>query len=476
MEKIAQWRAVRAQSGEEIARFFPFIVDRMSGAIILQAGDPNSTNCGLAVEILSQTSAVRGEVVMQKALLAFAVALIFNSQCFAALLTPLTSFGGTDGWRAPNEVVTGDLAGTATSGQYNFLKTTSLERGIGYNPVTGNIYIASRSTSGQGVRILSGTTGADIGVLANSGTGTVTGGLITMVKVGAADDGAIYVDNAVSNVGTSSPGLKIYKWASEGAAAPTLFFNGNVAGMPGTPRVGDTMDVDGSGANTRIALGNQGGGTVPSGGYVIIDATATATAVSSFSPTAITNQTFNRGITFAGTVNDVWGRGQDQVALKETTYTLGSSVGGNSAAGPTFATAQQPIDYINIQGVPYLAVLDLVTTGTSSSSFGPIVRIYDMTTPLTPVLVATGSTVPNGTSLTNAAGLGQIVWGGSSVSGPDLVTTLYAMATNQGIQAFQFSVPLAAVPEAGAFAAVGLVGLLSAGAVWIRKWVGRATV
>jgi hypothetical protein len=34
----------------------------------------------------------------------------------------------------------------------------------------------------------------------------------------------------------------------------------------------------------------------------------------------------------------------------------------------------------------------------------------------------------------------------------------------------------AVVPEAGSFAAVGLVGLLSIGAVWIRKRVGRATV
>jgi hypothetical protein len=271
------------------------------------------------------------------------------------------------------------------------------------------------------------------------------------------------VNNLASPVTTQA--LKIYKWANESAAAPTTFFNSTITGMNGaSPRVGDQMDVKGSGANTRLVLGNQGGA-----GYVVINSAGTASPVSSFSPSAITNQTFNRGITFAETSNDVWGRGQDQVQLKETTYTFGNPVGGNSAAGPAFTSAQQSINYINLQGVPYLAILDLVAAGTSSSTFGPKVYIYDMSNPQAPVLAASGSTVPNGTALTSAGGLGQIAWGGSSIVGQDLITTLYAMAGNQGIQAFSFSVDLAVIPEAGSFAAMGMVGLLSAGAVWFKK-------
>jgi hypothetical protein len=400
---------------------------------------------------------------------AFATLLLLSisvTNSFADLvLSPLTSFGNGDGWRAPNEVVTGDGAATATGGQYNYLKTGSLERGIAYNPTTGNLLLASRSASGQSVRILNGLTGADVGGLANSGTGTVTGGTLPMVKVGVGGDGAIYVNNLTSNVGTSA--LKVYRWASETAAAPTTFFNSTVAGMAGTPRVGDTMDVTGSGADTRLVFGNQGGASGP--GYLVINSAAAASPVSSFSPNAITNQTFNRGITFAATSNDVWGRGQDQVQLKQTTYTFGNSVGGNSTNGPAFTSAQQPIDYTVIQGVPYLAIMNLVGAGTSSATFGPIVFIYDMTNPASPVLVASSSNVPNGTALTNAAGLGQIAWGGSTIVGQDLNTTLYAMAANQGLQAFTFSVDLAVIPEAGSVAAMGLVGLLSAGAVWFKK-------
>lgn len=399
--------------------------------------------------------------------LALVISLVATAPSHAVIvLSAMPTWGNGDGWRAPNEIVTGDGAGTATGSSYNFLGTGSLERGIAYNPVTGNVYIASRSAAGtgQGVRILNGTTGADIGVLGNSGTGTVTGGLITMVKVGVGADGAIYVNNAQSNVSTTA--LKVYRWASEGAAAPTTYFNSTISGLPGTPRVGDTMDVTGSGANTRLAFGNQGGTNM--GGYAVVhdvSGTPTGFGIGSFTP-ALVAQAFNRGITFAGSSTAVWGRGQDSVSVQETTYTT-NPTSGTVTGSFALVAAQQAIDYITIQNTPYLAVLDHVGAGTKSATFGPIVRIYNATNPTALTLVATGSTVPNGTALTNAGGLGQIAWGATTYVNDQPITTLYAMAANQGIQAFTFQVD--SIPEVSSFLAVGLFGLAAAGAKWYRR-------
>jgi len=321
------------------------------------------------------------------------------------------------------------------------------------------LLLASRFASGQSIRILSGTTGADQGGLANSGTGTVTGGTLNLNKVAVAGDGSIYAANLTSNV--SSTALKVYKWTNEAASGPTTIFNATVSGMSGTaPRVGDTMDVTGSGASTKIAFGNQGG--TAGGGYLILNGNAapTTTVVTAASLTGFPNQAFNRGITFTDNPSAVWGRGQDYVSLVETTYPPGSVTGSFA-----MTAVQQQIDYTVIQGVPYLAVLSLTATSPTSSSNGPIVSIYDATNPTALVLVASGQTLPNSTAITSAAGAGQIVWGGSTVVGSQLVTSLYAMASNQGIEAFNFSVDVVGVPEASSFLAVGLVAIVG--------WFGR---
>jgi hypothetical protein len=59
--------------------------------------------------------------------------LAVGSTTWAQYLSPMTTFGGGDGWRAPNEVLVGDTAGTDTAGAYNYLKTGLLERGLAYN-------------------------------------------------------------------------------------------------------------------------------------------------------------------------------------------------------------------------------------------------------------------------------------------------------------------------------------------------------
>jgi hypothetical protein len=96
------------------------------------------------------------------------------------------------------------------------------------------------------------------------------------------------------------------------------------------------------------------------------------------------------------------------------------------------------------------ALMAVVNTNSS------LISIYDITNPAAAALLTTGSTV-SGALTGNANGTGGLQWG-EMLSPTSQV--LYAMSTNQGIQAMVFQ----AVPEpstyavmGGAFAVIGLV-------------------
>ena len=102
------------------------------------------------------------------------------------------------------------------------------------------------------------------------------------------------------------------------------------------------------------------------------------------------------------------------------------------------------IDHITIMGNPYLATLDA-----NSST----VRVYDFLNPAVPVLL-NSMTTTSGALTANGNGVGQVRWG--TVMGD--TATLYAMATNQGLQALVFQVP---EPASLSFLACGALFALS---------------
>jgi len=347
--------------------------------------------------------------------------IVVQSASAQFTLTASTAFGGGDGWRSPLEVLTGDTAGTAGGTGYNYLGAGNLERGLAFNPVTGNLVLVSRSTAGNGIRVLSGSTGLDIGFM-NQGTAIIAGGTFTtnMTAIGA--DGAVYVANLQAV--QASP-TRIYRWENESAAAPTVFFSAS----SNLPRVGDSFDVTGSGASTLAVL--SGGGSF---GYSVIDSTGAVNTVTNFNGAAINTGAFRLGITFAGTANDVWGK-QTSSPLAISNY----NSGGNATLSATDLSAnggaagETALDYAMIGGKPYLATIDA-----NNSS----VRIYDVTDPALPVKVAEGRSIPTGTILSgNGNGTASIKWG--TINEATGLATIYAMSTNQGIQALTFSFPTA---------------------------------
>ena len=308
----------------------------------------------------------------------------------AQTLTAKATFGGGDGWRAPNEVLAGDTAGTATGANYNYLQTGNLERGLAYNPITGNLILVSRSSAGNGIRILNGQSGVDVGAL-NQGSGIISGGTFTTNMVGVADDGAVYVGNLQANVTTGA--YKVYSWANEAASAPTTFFNSTISGFTPTAgttsRLGDSLDVTGSGAGTTLVAGVQN-----STGYAIINGSG-ATAVSAFSGTAPTTGDFRLGITFGATAGDVYGK-QTSTNLKETSYSGSAGTGLGSVA--LTSAGETAMDFTTFGGVNYLATIDANNS---------TVRVYDMTSPLAPSLVSSLTTT-SGTLTGNANGVGSV--------------------------------------------------------------------
>lgn len=367
----------------------------------------------------------------------------------AATLAPLASFGGGDGWRAPFEVLPGDAAGSDTGGLYNYLgnaldNTTvnggNLERGLAFNPTTGHLILVSRSPAGNGIRILDGQSGVDLGAL-NQGTGIIAGGTFTTNMVGVAEDGAIYVANLSTNSATSP--YKIYRWANESASAPTVAFEGVGATSPlsGT-RIGDSFDVMGSGTSTRFVAGYSNSGPPPtlSNSFALF-ATANGT---NFTGTHVTipsdppaNGDFRLGITFTDADTII---GKPATSAMARIVDVTGNMGTLSLSIDSDGQTLRPLDYAVVAGRPLLVMLE---ASSSQDELGRArIFVYDMTNPAAPIAerkIAEGSNLPfspgGPNQFQNINGTGSVKFG--PINGN--VATIYAMSTNNGIQAFELT-------------------------------------
>lgn len=352
-------------------------------------------------------------------------------------MTPLLTFGNGDGWLAPDEP-------NAPAGDPNpYLSSANNERGIAYDAATAHLYLVSRGNASFGVRILNAITGEDIGSL-NADSAVINGGIFPLNMIAVAADGAIYAANLSTNF-TSSP-FKVYKWENE-LAAPTVVFDSIANGPPvqAALRIGDTLDVFGTGLNARVVAGYGTNATVPeSNGYAIIDPNTSVATNVSFSGSAPASGDFRLGITFTDSDTVIGAQGGGPVRL--TSFSGG--IGTLDATVTLTAAGERPMDYAIVAGIPLLATVE--TGGGVSPS---TVRVYDMTNPATPILASSAKIALSTNSNTN--GTGDVTWG--SIAGTS--ATLYAMNTNNGIQAFTITVP---EPSVTAALLLGATGALAA--------------
>lgn len=389
----------------------------------------------------------------------------------AASLVPIASFGGGDGWRAPFEVIAGDVEGTtaphpvSSEPIYRFLgnglptvvnpskplvpadpasavNAGNVERGMAYNPASGNLLVVSRNAPGGGnIRILNATTGADIGALNQTG---VTGGNFTMNMIGVADDGAIYLSNLSTNLTSSS--YKIYRWENE-QSAPTVVYNSTGSDVLAGARLGDTFDVFGSGINTQMVAGYGASTTIAgTNGFVKFATTdgqsftssnvAIAPAVAPLVTPA--SGEFQYGITFKDSDTIIGKSRANPATVVDVSGTTGTVVDQQSTDG----IVMRLLDFAVVDGKPLLATLE--ASGNDTNPSKPRVMIYDMTDPSLPLgerKIAEASALSAALG-TNANSSGQIKFG--AIDGK--VATLYAMSTNNGIQAFTLTLDPDVVP------------------------------
>ena len=357
------------------------------------------------------------------------------SKANAQTLTALTTFG-SNGWLAP--------------GSNPYVTTDNSQRGLGWNPVTKNIVLPSRS-GGNFVAIINGTTGIVSGTLDTTG---VSGGTLAMMGAGVSDDGAIYVPNLQSGSSTLSP-FKIYSWTGESDTnAPSIAFSQvNPQTTSGAFRFADAFAVYGSGTSLKFAAAGTTTGTtggLPNNGNFMLgslDGSNTNTIYRNIPNTLTASNDYRLGITFVDADTVIGNQGTSAKITDFVAATTLSNTGAIVTGSIAMGAADRPLDYTVINGQALLAVVN-----TNSS----LISIYDITNPAAAALLTTGSTV-SGVLSSNANATGGLQWG-------EMLTptsqVLYAMSSNQGVQAMVFQ----AVPEpstyammGGAFAVIGVI-------------------
>jgi len=350
-------------------------------------------------------------------------------------LTGLSGFGTTgSGWLAPN--------GTDGS-TYAYLTTGNTERGLTY--ADSELFLTSRaniSGSTVNIRILSATTGADIGSLNTSG---INGGTFAIDSIAAGGDGTVYVANLTTSATTPFTIYKYTPTAIANGTAPTVAYSGNPT--VGT-RFGDDLAAIGSGASTLLVAGSGS-----ASGYEVINPTAGTASGISFVGSPPNAKDHQLGIAFLNSSTVIGTQGGTGLARLSTfTGSSATLVSSPSLSG----TADRPLAYTTINGESIMAS---ISTGDNH------ITLYDMTNPNTPVSLGSVITVV-GTPAANANGTGGISFG-TPVTNPDgsVTDTIYAMSSNDGISAAQFT--LAPVPEPSTLA-LGAIGI-GAGLLWRRR-------
>lgn len=297
-------------------------------------------------------------------------------------------------------------------GSRAYLNTDGSQRGLSFNPVTGNLLLLSRPGGAAGVYVLNSTNGADLHVL-NNGSGVISGGTYPMSLVGVADDGAVYAANLSLN-GTTTP-FRLYRWANDDSATtPTLAYSGDP--FPGSgERWGDTLNVRGGGNNTQIIIGSR------SGTNVVVFTTANGTTFNA-NPIAVSGGAggmFGLGLAF-GAGNTLWGK-QNGSPLRQTSFNLASGTGTvlQSFGSPTVVNSVAAIGVsTNLQ---YLGGVSLETP----DNF----QLYQLPPGGAPGLIETNA-FP--TDNANGNGTGAVDFGGDRV---------FALDSNNGILALQLLSP-----------------------------------
>jgi hypothetical protein len=363
-----------------------------------------------------------------------AVLLAACSSSFAQSISmqALTTFG-SNGWLQPSAFPT-------TTG------TGDRIRSLAFNPLSGNLLYAS----GTSLYSMNATSGSVITELSNAGVsgGSASGGITRILgTVSVTNDGAIYGSNLSTNSATTA--YTLYRWASE-ASAPTAHYSGN-AGLAGA-RVGDNLAVSGNDGSGLLAAGfSNSPSVVGNNSFTTITTGTTGGTATAVAYTGGAAGDFRLGITFgdADTVIGTQGTNMRLVSFLGASGTLDFS--------RTLLATERGLLYFTAYGTPLMATQEWGSGATTNT-----VRLYNAST-----LLTTGSmTFLQSINLTTSTNANVNAIGDLAVGTVNGTPTVFALSTNNGIQALQI------VPEPSTMLVVGAcsVGL---SAMMLRRRNGR---
>jgi hypothetical protein len=299
---------------------------------------------------------------------------------------------------------------SVTAGTYADLPANEASnvRGVAISPLTTNVLYSSTTGGTNGgtvnhVAVLDFANGSNYLAQLN-GTG-VSGGTVTLMNVRVSDDGSVYACNRRDG-GINT--FTIYRWPSEldTATAPV-----KVVDQPFTWRMGDHMDVRGSGMETEIVVvGGSASGATASTNFVIFR--PTDAALTSFTNFSITIPGYTassivsaHGVTFEGTNNAIYV--QDGSKVRRVSYDPTALTATVTRTNATDSANCRALKYYKAtNGVEILASVQYNSTAGAAQ----IARVFQIPSNPTAALVSVlRSNFPAPyTGSRNGNGLGQV--------------------------------------------------------------------
>ena len=244
-------------------------------------------------------------------------------------------------------------------------------RGIALNPFTTNVLYAS-TTAGTNdgnnhfTTLAFGAAGTFLGQSAGTGVG---GGTLNLTQIRASDDGYVYACNL-----SGAPGSRflIYRWPSDSdfATAATIVYDSG-AGTSFQWRLGDYMDLRGSGLTTEIVVTGNGGGANITTNFTIFRPTdETATVFTNFSIT-IPGGVVNRcggGVTFEGNNNALYVKAPGANPVYRVAYDPANLTANITATFTTDQLANNGMKYYEVDGFKLIAMVTTATTAVTNGA------------------------------------------------------------------------------------------------------------
>jgi hypothetical protein len=218
--------------------------------------------------------------------------------------------------------------------------------------------------------------------------------------------------------------------------------------------MGDSLDVIGSGINTRLVAGFGNSPAVPgNNSFALLTTsdgvayTGSSVALSATPPNAVPPAgNFRLGITFRDSDTVVGKSDVNAVSIVDLNSTTAGNVTGSFS---TDGISLKPMDFAIVGGKPIIALIEATADTTSARARLFVYDMTDLSLPLAERQIAVGTTLPlttppDPTQFANLNGTGQVKFG--AINGN--VATIYAMSTNNGIEAFTLTLDPPSVENA----------------------------